>query len=149
MIEVPVLRAISAPIRAAKGFTLHDIDDVVEWIISVPEKWLKGNPSGPSPVYICNVYGLAMEPMIADGERILVNPNMDVKHGDIAVVAVNDRPMVRGVKYERNGAIRLCPVNRSMYEEDFISADDAPFVLRFCGVVQRFLGKDRVSKGIL
>ena len=89
-----------------------------------------------------------MEPMIEDGERILINPNQEVAHGDVAIVCWNGRSMVRGVKFERDGAVRLVPVNKD-YDEDVISKEDRSFVLEFCGVVVRFLGKDRVSRGIL
>lgn len=56
--------------------------------------------------------------------------------------------MVRGVKFERNGAVRLVPVNKN-YDEDIVSKEDAPYVLNFCGVAVRALGKDRVLRGIL
>lgn len=44
--------------------------------------------------------------------------------------------MVRGVKFERNGAVRLVPVNKN-YDEDIVSKEDAPYVLNFCGVAVR------------
>lgn len=56
--------------------------------------------------------------------------------------------MVRGVKFERDGAVRLVTANKN-YDEDIVSKEDAPYVLNFCGVVVRALGKDRVLRGIL
>ena len=56
--------------------------------------------------------------------------------------------MVRGVKFNRDRSVRLIPANKA-YDEDVISEEDTPYVLRYCGVVVRALGKDRVLRGIL
>ncbi len=146
LIDVPVLSPQSS-ICCGKGFNLAEVEAEVDWWEPIPESWLTGS-KGEKPFFITHVEGDSMEPMIEDGERILINPNQEVAHGDIAVVCWNGRSMVRGVKFERDGAVRLIPVNRN-YGEDVIAEEDRPFVLEFCGVVVRFLGKDRVSRGIL
>ena len=87
-----------------------------------------------------------MEPLLEAGGRILVNPNEEVTHGKVAVVAWNGYSMVRGVAFERNGDIKLRARNPS-YQEILIKADDAEYVLRWCGVVKRFLGRDRPVTG--
>lgn len=146
LIDIPVLAPLSS-ICCGKGFNLAEVEAEVDWWEPIPESWLTG-PKGDKPFFITHVEGDSMEPMIEDGERILINPNQEVVHGDIAVVCWNGRSMVRGVKFERDGAVRLIPVNKN-YDEDVIAKEDRPFVLEFCGVVVRFLGKDRVSRGIL
>lgn len=146
LVDVPVL-APQSSICCGKGFNLAEVEAEVDWWEPIPESWLTG-PKGDKPFFITHVEGDSMEPMIEDGERILINPNQEVAHGDIAIVCWNGRSMVRGVKFERDGAVRLIPVNRN-YGEDVIAEEDRPFVLEFCGVVVRFLGKDRVSRGIL
>ena len=146
LIDVPVLSPQSS-ICCGKGFNLAEVEAEVDWWEPIPESWLTGS-KGEKPFFITHVEGDSMEPMIEDGERILINPNQEVAHGDIAVVCWNGRSMVRGVKFERDGAVRLIPVNKN-YGEDVIAKEDRPFVLEFCGIVVRFLGKDRVSRGIL
>lgn len=146
LVDVPVL-APQSSICCGKGFNLAEVEAEVDWWEPIPESWLTG-PKGDKPFFITHVEGDSMEPMIEDGERILVNPNQEVAHGDVAIVCWNGRSMVRGVKFERDGAVRLVPLNKD-YDEDVISKEDRSFVLEFCGVVVRFLGKDRVSRGIL
>ena len=145
-VDVPVL-APQSSVCCGKGFSLADVEAEVDWWEPIPEAWLTGT-KGDKPFFITHVEGDSMEPMIEDGERILINPNQEVRHGDIAVVCWNGRSVVRGVKFDRDGTVRLIPVNKN-YDEDVISKEDRPFVLEFGGVVVRFLGKDRVSKGIL
>lgn len=146
LVNIPVL-APQSSVCCGKGFSLADVEAEVDWWEPIPEAWLTGT-KGDKPFFITHVEGDSMEPMIEDGERILINPNQEVAHGDVAIVCWNGRSMVRGVKFERDGAVRLVPVNKS-YAEDVISKEDKPFVLEFGGVVVRFLGKDRVSRGIL
>jgi phage repressor protein C with HTH and peptisase S24 domain len=143
---VPVLGPESL-ICCGAGFDLTGVIPEVEWQEPIPEAWLTG-PKGEKPYYITQVEGDSMEPLIQNGERILINPNEEVKHGDVAVAVWNDRTVIRGVKFERNGDVRLIPVNRN-YHEDIVSAEDAPYTLDFKGVVIRFLGVDRISHGIL
>ena len=146
LIDVPVL-APQSSVCCGNGFDLTEVEAEVDWWEPIPEGWLTG-PKGDKPFFITHVEGNSMEPMIEDGERILVNPNQEVTHGDIALVCWNGRSMVRGVKFNRDETVRLIPVNKD-YDEDVILKEDIPYVLKYCGVVVRFLGKDRVSKGIL
>lgn len=146
LVDIPVL-APQSSVCCGKGFSLADVEAEVDWWEPIPEAWLTGT-KGDKPFFITHVEGDSMEPMIKDGERILINPNQEVRHGDIAVVCWNGRSVVRGVKFDRDGTVRLVPVNKN-YDEDVITKEDRPFVLEFSGVVVRFLGKDRVSKGIL
>lgn len=146
LIDVPVL-APQSSVCCGERFDLTEVEAEVDWWEPIPEGWLTG-PKGDKSFFITHVEGDSMEPMIEDGERILINPNQDVGHGDIALVCWNGRSMVRGVKFNRDRSVRLIPVNKA-YDEDVISEEDTPYVLRYCGVVVRFLGKDRVSRGIL
>lgn len=125
-----------------------DIDDVIpepQWYEPIPESWLTG-PKGDKPYYITHVEGDSMEPLIDEGERVLVNPNKDPLNGDVAVAVWRGRSMVKGVAFERNGDVRLVPMNKA-YKEILVKKEDCPFDLWFNGVVIRFLGVDRVSHG--
>lgn len=146
LIDVPVL-APQSSVCCGKGFDLTEVEAEVDWWEPIPEGWLTG-PKGDKSFFITHVEGDSMEPMIEDGERILINPNQEVGHGDIALICWNGRSMVRGVKFNRDRSVRLIPVNKA-YDEDVISEEDALYVLRYCGVVVRALGKDRVLRGIL
>ena len=146
LIDVPVL-APQSSVCCGGGFDLTEVEAEVDWWEPIPESWLTG-PRGDKSFFITYVEGDSMEPMIEDGERILINPNQEVVHGDIALVCWNGRSMVRGVKFNRDRSVRLIPANKD-YDEDAISEEDSPYVLKYCGVVVRFLGKDRVSRGIL
>lgn len=146
LIDVPVL-APQSSVCCGNGFDLTEVEAEVDWWEPIPESWLTG-PRGDKSFFITHVEGDSMEPMIEDGERILVNPNQEVTHGDIALVCWNGRSMVRGVKFNRDRSVRLIPANKE-YDEDVIFEEDSPYVLKYCGVVVRFLGKDRVSRGIL
>lgn len=146
LIDVPVL-APQSSVCCGGGFDLTEVEAEVDWWEPIPEGWLTG-PRGDKSFFITHVEGDSMEPMIENGERILINPNQEVVHGDIALVCWNGRSMVRGVKFNRDRSVRLIPVNKA-YDEDVISEEDSPYVLRYCGVVVRALGKDRVLRGIL
>ena len=144
VIEVPVLGP-QCTACCGEGFDLTDIDaDILRYEL-VPEEWLHG-PKGGKPPYILQVAGDSMEPLIDDGERILVNPNLDPAHGRIVVACWNDYTMVRAVHFERNGDIRLRARNAA-YQDVLITAKDAPEVLRFGGVVTEFLGRARPATG--
>lgn len=146
LIDVPVL-APQSSVCCGGGFDLTEVEAEVDWWEPIPEGWLTG-PRGDKSFFITHVEGDSMEPMIENGERILINPNQEVVHGDIALVCWNGRSMVRGVKFNRDRSVRLIPANKD-YDEDVISEEDSPYVLRYCGVVVRALGKDRVLRGIL
>ncbi len=141
---MPVL-APQSTICCGPGADVTEVQPEVEWEEPIPESWLTG-PKGDRPYYITHVEGDSMEPMIEDGERVLVNPNQPVEHGDIAVACWKGKSMVKGVAFERNGDVRLVPVNKQ-YAEILIHKEDAPYELDFQGVVIRFLGVDRVSRG--
>lgn len=144
VIEVPVLGP-QCTACCGEGFNLSDIDaDIMRYEL-VPEEWLHG-PKGDRPPYIIYVDGDSMKPLIEDGERILVNPNLDPQHGRIVVACWNGYTMVRGIHYERNGDIRLRAQNQA-YQDVTISAEDAPHVLSFGGVVTEFLGRARPARG--
>ena len=148
-VMVPVLGPESA-LCCGPGSEISDISEVedkVQYYEPVQKSWLTGT-KGEKPYYITHVDGDSMEPLIQDGERVLVNPNEEVKHGDVAVVVWNGRVIIRGVKFERNGNVRLVPSNKD-YQEDVVLAEDAPYTLYFKGVVIRYLGFDRPSRGIL
>jgi SOS-response transcriptional repressor LexA len=148
-VMVPVLGPESA-LCCGPGSEISDISEVedeVQYYEPVQKSWLTGT-KGKKPYYITHVDGDSMEPLIQDGERVLVNPNEEVKHGDVAVVVWNGRVIIRGVKFERNGNVRLVPSNKD-YQEDVVLAEDAPYTLYFKGVVIRYLGFDRPSRGIL
>jgi len=144
VIEVPVLSA-QCTACCGEGFALADIDPEILRYELIPEEWVSG-PMGGRPLYIIYVEGDSMEPLIEDGERVLVNPNLEVTHGKIAVACWNGYTMIRGVQFKRNGDIILCAKNPA-YKDIVIAADDAPQLLSWGGVVEQFLGRARPAKG--
>ena len=84
LIDVPVLSPQSS-ICCGKGFNLAEVEAEVDWWEPIPESWLTGT-KGDKPFFITHVEGDSMEPMIEDGERILINPNQEVAHRDVAIV---------------------------------------------------------------
>ena len=87
-----------------------------------------------------------MDPLIKIGEGLLINPNLEVTHGKIAICCWNGYVMVRGVFFEPNGDIRLLAKNPA-YEDVIITAEDAPNVLKFGGVITTCIGRARPIKG--
>lgn len=144
VIEVPVLSA-QCTACCGEGFALADIDPEILRYELIPEEWVSG-PMVGRPLYIIYVEGDSMEPLIEDGERVLVNPNLEVTHGKIAVACWNGYTMIRGVQFKRNGDIILCAKNPA-YKDIVIAADDAPQLLSWGGVVEQFLGRARPAKG--
>lgn len=143
-VMVPVLGPEST-ICCGPGADIEDVIPEPQWYEPIPESWLTG-PKGDKPYYITHVEGDSMEPLIDEGERVLVNPNKDPLNGDVAVAVWRGRAMVKGVAFERNGDVRLVPMNKA-YKEILVKKEDCPFDLFFNGVVIRFLGVDRVSHG--
>ena len=74
---------------------------------------------------------------IQDGCLILVNPNAEVRSGDIAYVRWNDRCSVKGVLFYNDGRIELRPANRD-FSSIWIERDEVEF-LTILGKVVRWL----------
>ena len=124
---------------------ISEVEDEVQYYEPVQKSWLTGT-KGEKPYYITHVDGDSMEPLIQDGERLLVNPNQEPMNGDVVVATWRDRSMVKGVAFERNGDVRLVSMNKQ-YPEIVIKKEDRPYELQFNGVVIRYLGVDRVARG--
>ncbi|MCR4819304.1 MAG: XRE family transcriptional regulator [Fretibacterium sp.] len=143
-VMVPVLGPEST-VCCGCGLDNSDVFPTPERVEPIPESWLTG-PKGDYPHYITHVDGDSMEPLIQDGERVLVNPNQEPMNGDVVVATWRDRSMVKGVAFERNGDVHLVPMNKQ-YPEIIIKEEDRPYELQFNGVVIRYLGVDRVARG--
>ena len=143
-VMVPVLGPEST-VCCGRGLDNSDVIPAPERFEPIPESWLTG-PKGDYPHYITHVDGDSMEPLIQDGERLLVNPNQEPMNGDVVVATWRDRSMVKGVAFERNGDVRLVSMNQQ-YPEIVIKEEDRPYELQFNGVVIRYLGVDRVARG--
>jgi len=76
------------------------------WVL---EDWV-GGPLAPKQVYAIRMEGDSMEPKIPAGSIVVVNPNTEVRSGDVAVVCIDDRMMVKQVFY-RGNRIELNPLN--------------------------------------
>jgi len=81
----------------------------IEMPFYVLEDWV-GGPLSPKQVYAIRMEGDSMEPKIPTGSVVVVNPNADVRSGDVAVICIGDRLMVKQVFYRGNG-IELNPLN--------------------------------------
>ena len=140
VIEVPVLS--SEGIACCSGKI--EESDILRYAI-IPREWLDG-PEGDKPPYIFYIQRDSMDPLIKIGEGLLINPNLEVTHGEIAICCWNGYVMVRGVFFEPNGDIRLLAKNPA-YEDVIITAEDAPNVLKFGGVITTCIGRARPIKG--
>jgi SOS-response transcriptional repressor LexA len=130
---------------AGNGFSWEDATDVAEWM-PWPERET-GGPVGPRKPYFVRVEGESMVGAnIADGCLILVNPNIEVRSGDIAYVKWNDRCSVKGIIFYRDGRIELRPAN-SDFHSTWIEKD-AIESLEILGKVVRWLNMG-IPKNIL
>lgn len=81
----------------------------IEMPFYVLEDWV-GGPLAPKQVYAIRMEGDSMEPKIPTGSIVVVNPNVEVRSGDVAVVCIDDRMMVKQVFFRGSG-IELNPLN--------------------------------------
>lgn len=140
VIEVPVLSSEST---ACFSNQIEE-SDILRYAI-IPREWLDG-PEGDKTPYIFYIQRDSMDPLIKNGEGLLINPNLEVTHGKIAICCWNGYVMVRGVFFEPNGDIRLLAKNPA-YEDVIITAEYAPNVLKFGGVITTCIGRARPIKG--
>ena len=122
---------------AGSGFNWDSVEtDVKEWM---PWPVLEtGGPTGPHKPYFVRVEGDSMiGANIDDGCLILVNPNIEVRNGDIAYVKWNDRCSVKGIIFYNDGRIELRPAN-SNFRSTWIAKDEIEY-LEIMGKVVRWL----------
>ena len=122
---------------AGSGFNWSDVR-------AGARKWMPwptletGGPVGPTKPYFVKVEGDSMiGANIQDGCLILVNPNAEVRSGDIAYVRWNDRCSVKGILFYNDGRIELRPANRD-FSSIWIERDEVEF-LTILGKVVRWL----------
>ena len=122
---------------AGSGFNWSDVR-------AGARKWMPwptletGGPVGPTKPYFVKVEGDSMiGANIQDGCLILVNPNAEVRSGDIAYVRWNDRCSVKGILFYNDGRIELRPANRD-FSSIWIQRDEVEF-LTILGKVVRWL----------
>lgn len=98
---------------AGAGFNWTEAElEVKEWM---PWPTLEtGGPTGPNKPYFVRVEGDSMVGAnIDDGCLILINPNIEVKSGDIAYVRWHERCSVKGIIFYRDGRVELRPANKN------------------------------------
>lgn len=108
---------------AGQGFNWDDIEaDVAEWM---PWPTLEtSGPNSPHRPYFVRVEGDSMiGANIDDGCLILINPNIEVRSGDIAYVRWNSRCSVKGIIFYKDGKIELRPANPN-YKSTWIDKDE-------------------------
>ena len=131
---------------AGNGFSWDSVEsDVKEWM---PWPVLEtGGPTGPHKPYFVRVEGDSMiGANIDDGCLILVNPNIEVRSGDIAYVRWNDRCSVKGILFYKDGRIELRPANNN-FRSTWIAKEDIEY-LEILGKVVRWLSMG-VPKSII
>ncbi|MDR3230741.1 MAG: LexA family transcriptional regulator [Synergistaceae bacterium] len=121
---------------AGKGFSWEDATEVVEWM-PWPERET-GGPIGPEKPYFVRVEGESMiGANIDDGCLILINPNLEVRSGDIAYVKWNERCSVKGIIFYKDGRVELRPAN-SDFQSTWIDRDEIEY-LEILGKVVRWM----------
>ena len=131
---------------AGKGFSWDSVEtNVKEWM---PWPVLEtGGATGPHKPYFVRVEGESMiGANIDDGCLILVNPNIEVRSGDIAYVRWNDRCSVKGIIFYKDGRIELRPANNN-FISTWIAKEDIEY-LEVLGKVVRWLNMG-VPKSII
>ena len=131
---------------AGNGFSWDSVEaEVKEWM---PWPVLEtGGPTGPHKPYFVRVEGESMiGANIDDGCLILVNPNIEVRNGDIAYVKWNDRCSVKGVVFYKDGRVELRPANNN-FRSTWIAKEDIEY-LEVLGKVVRWLNMG-VPKSVL
>jgi phage repressor protein C with HTH and peptisase S24 domain len=122
---------------AGNGFDWDNVEtEVKEWM---PWPVLEsGGPTGPHKPYFVRVEGESMVGAdIDDGCLILVNPNVEVRSGDIAYVKWNGRCSVKGIAFYKDGRVELRPAN-SNFKSTWIEKEDIEY-LEVLGKVVRWL----------
>jgi phage repressor protein C with HTH and peptisase S24 domain/DNA-binding XRE family transcriptional regulator len=122
---------------AGNGFDWGNVEtEVKEWM---PWPILEsGGPTGPSKPYFVRVEGESMiGANIDDGCLILVNPNIEIRSGDIAYVKWNDRCSVKGILFYKDGRVELRPANNN-FRSIWIEKDEIAS-LEILGKVVRWL----------
>ncbi|MDR2178937.1 MAG: helix-turn-helix domain-containing protein [Synergistaceae bacterium] len=122
---------------AGNGFDWSNVEtEVKEWM-----PWPigeSGGPVGPRKPYFVRVEGESMiGANIDDGCLILVNPNLEVRSGDIAYVKWNDRCSVKGILFYQDGRVELRPAN-SNFKSIWIAKNEIEY-LEILGKVVRWL----------
>ena len=122
---------------AGNGFSWDSVEaDVKEWMPWPTQE--TGGPSSPDKPYFVRVEGESMiGANIDDGCLILVNPNIEVRSGDIAYVKWNDRCSVKGIVFYKDGRVELRPAN-SNFTSTWIEKEDIEY-LEILGKVVRWL----------
>jgi transcriptional regulator with XRE-family HTH domain len=122
---------------AGDGFSWDSVEaEVKEWMPwPISES---GGPTGPRKPYFVRVEGESMiGANIDDGCLILVNPNLEVRSGDIAYVKWNDRCSVKGIIFYKDGRVELRPANNN-FRSIWIEKDEIEY-LEILGRVVRWL----------
>jgi transcriptional regulator with XRE-family HTH domain len=122
---------------AGNGFNWDSVEtEVKEWM---PWPILEsGGPTGPHKPYFVRVEGESMVGAnIDDGCLILVNPNIEVRSGDIAYVKWNGRCSVKGIVFYKDGRVELRPANNN-FKSTWIEKEDIEY-LEILGKVVRWL----------
>lgn len=142
-IYVPVLSDMHQ-ICAGEGFLLSPVDLESVEVCPVDRNEVDG-PFGPKQLFVVRVEGDSMEPLIKDGARVLANPNLEVRNGDVAVVCLQARWFLKGVKFRPDGSILLRSANPD-YRDIEVTKDeiDAGWVF-FAGRVTNRVNFDKIQ----
>lgn len=122
---------------AGNGFSWDDVGaEVKEWMPWPTAE--TGGPTVPHKPYFVRVEGESMiGANIDDGCLILVNPNLEVRSGDIAYVKWNERCSVKGIVFYKDGRVELRPANNN-FSSTWIDKEEIEY-LEILGKVVRWL----------
>jgi phage repressor protein C with HTH and peptisase S24 domain len=123
MISVPLLSQYDS-VCCGGGFSYEDIQHDIEGMIYIPEEDLRGYPVGPSPIYAVYAEGDSMEPNIKDGERYVINPNADIREGEIAFLRWKGRDLMRAIFYEDRRIKILRSAKPERYKDIIVTGED-------------------------
>ncbi len=99
----------------------------VEWEITgtypFPAVDLLGYTWQGAKYYSVLATGHSMEPIVSDGERVVFARDIEVHSGDFALLTWDDKLLIRGMIFEKDGRIILRAVNKA-YEDICVEPGD-------------------------
>lgn len=111
-VKIPLLGVVAA------GIPMDAVENIEDW------EQIPASMGNDKEYFALRIKGQSMEPVIGDGDRVIVKKQPDVDSGQVAVVLVNgNEATVKKIKKLENG-IWLIGFNPSVYAPTFYSAEE-------------------------
>lgn len=133
VVMIPVISSKNITACCGSGTAYAtDVQWEVESTFPVPSAFLAGYSWQGCNFVIIKSEGISMEPVIHDGDLVLFAENCPIEQGDVAVISLNDKVFIKGIrKLTRESAV-LRSYNWQVYpdiEVDFTQKEDSFCIL--------------------